>query len=63
MARLWSAAHPLDGNPQAFRTDEQGQVALTYTVPASPPTSGSDVLTAASDASAQPAVQATSAYP
>jgi hypothetical protein len=36
----------LTATPQAFTADSNGDVTVTYTVPASPPASGSDVLTA-----------------
>jgi hypothetical protein len=51
----------LSSTPQPFTADANGDVSITYTVPSSPPASGSDVLTA-QNAASSPAFTSTDAY-
>ncbi len=53
---------PLTSTFQAFMTDANGQIPLTYTAPLTPPSSGIDTIVAQSDTSTAPAVYNSTAY-
>jgi hypothetical protein len=53
---------PLTTTFQAFTTDANGQIPLTYTAPATPPTSGIDTIVAQSDTTSKPAVYTADSY-
>ena len=57
-----SASTPLTNTFQAFTTDANGQIALTYTAPTIVPTSGVDTIVAQSDTSTAPAVFNSASY-
>jgi hypothetical protein len=52
----------LTSTPQAFHTDSNASIQMTYTVPATPPTSGIDTIVAQSDLNQYPAITATTSY-
>lgn len=56
-----SGTKTLSAIPQAFTPSAQGNVAINYTAPASPPSSGSDTITA-QNAASSPAVTVTDSY-
>jgi hypothetical protein len=53
---------PLTSSPQAFTTDSNAEIQMTYTAPVVPPTTGIDTILAASDTSATPAVFQSASY-
>jgi hypothetical protein len=53
---------PLTNSFQAFMTDSNGQIPLTYTAPATPPTSGIDTIVTQSDTTSLPAVFNSTSY-
>ena len=57
-----SSNTPLTSTFQAFMTDSNGQIQLTYTAPLTLPTSGIDSIVAQSDTSSTPAVYNSTAY-
>src|ERR1700683_1329474 len=53
---------PLTSHPQAFVTDSNAEIQMTYTAPSPPPTSGIDTIFAGSGTNATPAVFETASY-
>ncbi len=52
----------LTATPEAFTAGSQGQIAVTYTAPQNPPSSGVDTITAQSDQGATPLLSASASY-